>query len=185
MEIFKKKCSLKEHSDINANIYCKKCDIYICNKCEVYHSKLFESHKNYILSSNINEINDEFCGEENHHNYELKYYCKDHNILCCAACIAKIKTKGDGQHMNCEVCCIEDIKEEKLSKIKKNIILLEELSSNFSESFKEIKKIYDQIICLIFRRYSTMSHYAYIQKLQSLVMTFFHSILFFKNFYLL
>jgi len=145
MEIYKKKCSLKEHSDINANIYCKKCDIYICNKCEVYHSKLFESHKNYILSSNINEINDEFCGEENHHNYELKYYCKDHNILCCAACIAKIKTKGDGQHMNCEVCCIEDIKEEKISKIKKNIILLEELSSNFGESFKEIKKIYDQI----------------------------------------
>ena len=145
MEIYKKKCSLKEHSDINANIYCKKCDIYICNKCEVYHSKLFESHKNYILSSNINEINNEFCEEENHHNYELKYYCKNHNILCCAACIAKIKTKGDGQHMNCEVCCIEDIKEEKISKIKKNIILLEELSSNFGESFKEIKKIYDQI----------------------------------------
>ena len=40
----KKKCSLKEHSEINANIYCKKCEKYMCNKCEVHHSKLFENH---------------------------------------------------------------------------------------------------------------------------------------------
>ena len=46
MESQKKKCSLKDHSEINANIYCKKCEKYMCNKCEVYHSKLFEDHKN-------------------------------------------------------------------------------------------------------------------------------------------
>ena len=37
MNTQKKKCSLKELADINANIYCKKCEIYMCNKCEVHH----------------------------------------------------------------------------------------------------------------------------------------------------
>ena len=60
MESQKKKCSLKEHSEINANIYCKKCEKYMCNKCEVYHSKLFEDHKNQILDKNLYELINEF-----------------------------------------------------------------------------------------------------------------------------
>ena len=44
---------------------------------------------------------------------QLSYFCKDHNQLCCAACIAKINKNGDGQHHDCDVCSIEDIKEEK------------------------------------------------------------------------
>ena len=51
MEIQKKKCSFKEHLDINANIYCKKCGIYMCNKCEVHHSKLFVKSCKYLIFS--------------------------------------------------------------------------------------------------------------------------------------
>ena len=145
MEGQKKKCSLKEHIDINAFIYCKKCEIYMCNKCEVHHSKLFENHKNFILKENISDIYNEFCDEENHQNNKLNYFCKNHNKLCCAACIAKIQGKGDGQHKDCDVCIIEDIKDEKKNKIKDNIKLLEELSSKFNESFVDIKNIYEQI----------------------------------------
>ena len=145
MEIQKKKCSLKEHSDINANIYCQKCDIYMCNKCEVYHSKLFENHNNFILDKNNEEVYNEFCEEETHHKLELKYFCKNHNKLCCAACLTKIKGKGDGQHSDCDVCCIEDIKEDKKNKVKDNIKLLEELSTQFNESFNDITKIYEKI----------------------------------------
>ena len=117
----KKKCSLKEHKDANANIYCKKCEKYMCNKCEVYHSKLFEDHQNFIIKENIDELYNEFCEEENHHYNKLNYFCKTHNRLCCGLCLTKIKTKGDGQHADCEVCCIEDIKEEKKKVIKKKL----------------------------------------------------------------
>ena len=145
MEIQKKKCSLKEHADINANIYCKKCEIYMCNKCEVHHSKLFENHQNFITNKNIEELNDEFCKEENHSFYKLQYYCTTHKQLCCAACIAKIKGKNNGQHSECIVSDIEDIKEEKKNAIKNNIKILEELSSKFNESFNNIKKIFEEI----------------------------------------
>ena len=145
MEIQKKKCSLKEHSEINANIYCKKCEKYMCNKCEIYHSKLFEVHQNFILNQNLEEIYDEFCEEEKHNYLKLKYFCKTHNKLCCAACLTKIKGKGDGQHSDCDVCYIEDIKDEKKKGLKENIKLLEELSNKLNESFDDIKKIYEKI----------------------------------------
>jgi len=145
MEIQKKKCSLKEHRDINANIYCKKCEKYMCNKCEIYHSKLFEEHQNFILNKNLEEIFDEFCEEENHLYNKLNYFCKTHNKLCCASCIAKIKDKGDGQHSDCDVCYIDEIKEEMKNKIKGNIKFLEELSNKFNEYFKDINQIYEEI----------------------------------------
>ena len=145
MEASKKKCSLKEHVDINANIYCKKCEIYMCNKCEVHHSKLFENHQNFIINNNFGELYNEFCEEEEHNYSKLKYYCKTHNKLCCSECIVKINGKGYGIHANCDVCFIEDIIEEKKKGIKENIELLEELSSKFNESFKDIKLKYEQI----------------------------------------
>ena len=145
MNILKKKCSLKEHSEINANIYCKKCEKYMCNECEIYHSKLFEDHQNYILNGNLEEINEEYCEEETHHNNKLNYFCKTHNQLCCAACITKIKRKEDGQHSDCDICIIEDIKEEKKNRIKDNIELLEELSTKFNESFNYLNKICEEI----------------------------------------
>ena len=145
MDLQKKKCSLKEHANINANIYCKKCEIYMCSKCEIHHSKLFENHQNFIVNKNIEDLNDEFCQEETHHYYKLEYYCITHEKLCCAACIAKMKGKNNGQHSECKISYIEDIKEEKKNGIKKNIKLLEELSSKFNKSFNDIKKIYEEI----------------------------------------
>ena len=145
MENQKKKCSLKDHSEINAHIYCKKCEKYMCNKCEVLHSKLFEDHRNYITDKNLEDIINEFCEEENHRNIRLNYFCKTHNKLCCAACIAKIKGKGAGQHVDCDVRYIDDIKEEKKKGIKENIKLLEELSLKFKEIFNDINKIFEEI----------------------------------------
>ena len=75
----------------------------------------------------------------------MEYYCKNHNILCCAACLCKIKGKGNGQHHDCNVCLIEEIKEEKKSKLNENIKYLEESSKNIEESIKKIKEIYEKI----------------------------------------
>ena len=139
----KKKCSSEEHNNIDANYYCQDCKIYICNKCEIHHNALFKNHNKYKLDKEINEIFNNICKEENHPN-KLEYYCKNHNELCCANCVTKIKGKGNGQHKDCEVCFIENIKEEKKNKLKENIKYLEDLSNNIESSINKIKEIIEK-----------------------------------------
>ena len=111
-----KKCSSKEHEEINAISYCPICKVYMCNKCELFHSKLCQKHNSFNLNNNTNEIFTGFCNELTH-NDQLEYFCKSHNQLCCAACIAKIKKNENGKHKDCDVCLIEDIKNEKKNKM--------------------------------------------------------------------
>ena len=144
MENKKQICSYKEHKDIEAISYCFKCHIYLCNKCINHHKSLFDDHP----VNNLDKINEEiftgFCQEENH-NTKLEYFCKSHNKLCCALCICKIKGKGKGQHKDCDICFIEDIKEEKKSKLKDNIKSLEELSNKLDEAIQNLKKIFEEV----------------------------------------
>ena len=78
------KCSFKEHKEIDAISFCPECRIYMCNKCQNHHEALF-SHHLYNLNKE-EEIFTIFCKEKNHPN-RLEYFCKEHNKLCCAACI--------------------------------------------------------------------------------------------------
>ena len=143
MEENKKKCSNEEHINIDAVSYCQDCNIYICNKCSNHHQVLFKKHITYNIDNN-KEIFIDKC-QENEHNIKFEFYCKNHNKLCCAACISKIKTNGFGQHKDCDVCILQDIKEEKKKKLKDNIKFLEDLSINLNNSIKELKRIYEQI----------------------------------------
>ena len=144
MENKSKKCSSKKHEEINAICYCQECKIYMCNKCENFHSELFQNHHQFKQEKDMNEIFTGFCKEKDHFD-KLEFFCKNHNILCCTACISKIKRVGKGQHTDCTVCNIEDIKNEKKDKLKKNIIILENLSNNFQKSINELKIIFDKI----------------------------------------
>ena len=144
MEYGKKKCSLKEHNEIDAIIFCSDCRIYICNKCEKFHSNWYKNHHQYSLDKNIDEIFTGFCKEKNH-TVELKYFCKTHNKLCCAECITKIKDKENGQHSDCDICTIQDIEIEKKNKLKENLKLLKEFSCTVDKSINELKKIYEKI----------------------------------------
>ena len=110
MEEDKKKCSYKEHGKIDAIIYCRECKIYLCNKCEQFHNNLFQNHQSFNLNKGISYLFTGLCLEENH-NDELEYFCKDHNKLCCAKCIVKIKTKYNGKHKDCTICLLDDIKD--------------------------------------------------------------------------
>jgi len=56
MEQQKKKCSLLDHKEANANSFCLECKIYLCNKCESYHSKLFPNHQTYNSEIDLSEI---------------------------------------------------------------------------------------------------------------------------------
>ena len=111
MEDNNKKCSYKKHKEINAIYYCYDCKVYACNKCYNSHQSFLENH-NILNLDNNKEIFIDLCKEKNHH-HKLEFYCKNHNQLCCVACISKIEAKGYGQHKNCNICIIEDIKEEK------------------------------------------------------------------------
>ena len=137
-------CSSIEHEKSNAISFCGKCRIYMCNKCEILHSKLLKNHQIFILENNFQEIFTGYCNEENH-DMELEYLCKTHNKLCCAACLSKIKKNKNGEHKDCDVCLIEDIKEEKLNKLKENISNLENLSKTIEQLINEIKVFSEKI----------------------------------------
>ena len=107
------RCSLETHKKNDAILLCEECKIYMCNKCEKLHSGLFPNHhqKQLEKNKNINEIFTGLCKEKNH-LYELKYFCKTHNQLCCAECITSLKGKEHGQHADCNLSTIEDIENE-------------------------------------------------------------------------
>ena len=109
-----KKCSSNIHKEDKAILFCQECRIYMCDKCNNYHSKLFQNHTLFKIGKDLDnkESFNGLCKEENH-SVELKYFCITHNILCCAECIIKMKTKDSGKHSECHVCTIEDIENEK------------------------------------------------------------------------
>ena len=137
-----KKCSSKEHLNNEAKSYCPICKVNMCNKCDNFHSSLFKKHHPNLLN-NDEEIFTGICKEKNH--YKLKYYCKNHNKLCCGLCIAKLNEEGEGQHKDCEVCYIEKIKEEKKNKLKENVKYLEDLLNTLIESIDLLKKIFEEV----------------------------------------
>ena len=57
------KCSLYEHKEIDAIIYCPKCEIYMCNKCEKTHSSFIKTHHHYQLNKDENIFTD-YCKEK-------------------------------------------------------------------------------------------------------------------------
>ena len=140
-----KKCSIKKHSEIDAINFCQECRIYLCNKCQNLHHELFEEHHLYNLDKNLNDIFTGFCQEENHNHYELEFYWKTHNTLVCLACSSKLDKKGYGQHKDCDICLIDNIKEEKRNNLNQNINKLEELLYGLDDSIKKIKALFDKI----------------------------------------
>jgi len=140
-----KKCSSKAHQNIDSTSYCPECKVYMCNKCENFHSQLLQFHHPYNLNNNIyEEMFTGLCKEEKH-NEQLEFFCKDHNILCCGLCLCKLKKKGKGQHSECNVCAIEDIKEDKKNNLEKNIKILEEASISLEKLISDLKTIIEQV----------------------------------------
>ena len=140
----KKNCSLDEHKEIEAIFYCQECKVNMCRQCEKAHSKLLKNHHIYSLDKDINEIFTGLCTKPNH-SLELQFFCLTHNELCCAACISKVRLKGNGQHKNCQIYYITKIKKLKMQNLEKNIKDLEELSGKLEPSIKELKSIYEKI----------------------------------------
>ena len=144
MDRLEKKCSSIKHSNIGAVIFCQECNKFFCNKCYNFHSEIFENHSVVSLDKIQDDVFIDLCPKE-HHHIKLEFFCKEHNLLCCSSCICKIKNEIYGQHRDCEVCLITDIKEEKGKRLSENLIILENLSKNFDNSIKEIKILLEKI----------------------------------------
>ena len=99
---------------------------------------MHENHHSYNLEKNIQEIFTGLCKEEQH-KIELEFFCKTHNKL------SKIKEKGNGQHADCNVCLIEEIKDEKKNKLKENIKKLEEIFNKIEDLINNLKQIFQKI----------------------------------------
>jgi len=137
------KCSMEDHKEVNSVSFCPECRIYMCNKCENHHLSLFKKHHSYNLNK-VDEVFTGFCQEKNH-TIKLQYFCKNHNQLCCAACLCKIQEKGDGIHKDCSVCNAESIQDEKRNKLKENIKCLEDLEKKFNINMNELKEVFKEI----------------------------------------
>jgi len=144
MEIEKPKCSSTDHENIDAIIFCHICKVYLCNKCENFHSKLFQNHEIQKITKEKNNFFSNICSEKNHLN-KLKYFCKTHNKLCCVACISKIKDEENGQHKDCEICLLKEIKPEKEKKFYENFNKLKEISKSLDQTINELKTLYEKI----------------------------------------
>ena len=140
------KCSSINHKEIEALYYCGECKIYMCNKCDKFHSEIFQNHYKIKLEkgNDIKELFTGFCKEKSHKD-ELQYFCKKHNILCCAKCITKLKGEENGQHSDCDIFFIKDIENEKRNELKNNIKCLEDISINFEQKINELKPVFEKI----------------------------------------
>jgi len=138
------KCSSKEHEKLDAISYCQQCNINMCNKCDNYHKNLCQFHTSYNINKNKNDIFNEYCTEKGHNN-KIEYFCGNHNQLCCDSCIIKIKNKEKGQHKDCNIFLLREIKDSKKNKLKENIYYLEELLNNIEEKINQFRINMDKI----------------------------------------
>ena len=53
--------------------------------------------------------------------------------------------KGYGQHKDCDICIIENIKEEKKNKLNDNIKYLEDTSNNLNNLIKDLKLLFNKV----------------------------------------
>ena len=139
------KCSSIDHSNLEAIKFCQICNIYLCNKCQNFHSIMFKNHITQNISNENKEVfTDLLCPNKNHINI-LEYYCKNHNQLCCAACISKIKDEKNGLHKDCEIYKLKDIKPEKEKKFKEDYSKLQDISKSLEPTINKFKSLIDEI----------------------------------------
>ena len=76
---------------------------------------------------------------------KLSFFCKTHNQLCCAACLSVINNNIYGQHKDCEVCNIEEIKIDKKNILTQNMEFLKKLSIYLNAYIKKLEILFENM----------------------------------------
>ena len=139
MENKNRKCSLGEHSKINAKTFCQDCKILMCDECEDFHKEICETHRLHKLDKNIINIKDLLDQAMNLN--EINFFCKTHNKFCYRKCKAKSKEEENDKINNCNVCLINYIEEDKRNELKNNIKDLEFLLNHLEDNANKLKEM--------------------------------------------
>ena len=104
-------CSKAKHSDVDAVVFCSKCEKFYCEDCEEAHNDLLGDHVMYLQKVSSGEFFTEKCQE--HSKYPLDIFCQTHwekggNAVCCVRC----------KESNHSTCTTKNIDEVNLDQLK-------------------------------------------------------------------
>ena len=80
---------------INTSVsWCMECEEELCSECAEYHTALKVTRNHHVVDlklktsySSLLKKSSLVC--EQHTDYEVEYFCVDHDELCCRDCLAK------------------------------------------------------------------------------------------------
>nr|XP_034317706.1 tripartite motif-containing protein 45-like [Crassostrea gigas] len=148
----------RDGEDEEAKQFCLMCTEKLCNMCAKYHRRNLLTKDHEVLSfeklqkSPIATAMKKSCRA--HAGKNIKYYCKDHSVPCCTACVCTAHRKCDNietatetaerlrkmEHNKLSLAManlekeLMDIKQE----LEKNISNIEETSDSFFASAEEL-----------------------------------------------
>ncbi|KAL3890807.1 hypothetical protein ACJMK2_003084 [Sinanodonta woodiana] len=148
-----------EDAAVPAEGFCVICKDAMCGDCLKYHRKQNMSKDHAILSleelecnpENVMKLAEGFTCLE-HHGEDIKYYCKDHNIPCCATCFFEghkicakvIDLKKELPALLSE--CIPDEIMNDMNKIENHLKKFMEMNEAFVNSLEpHVNRMADQI----------------------------------------
>ncbi|KAK3603421.1 hypothetical protein CHS0354_009404 [Potamilus streckersoni] len=158
-------CWSKElHS--TAKTFCKDCGELLCEECKKYH-KMFKAFKSHSLveaddamkkpEKSLQYLHQQNCAQ--HIDVKVEYFCKNHEVLCCAKCVTADHRKCDSvtelEQFALYIAknCKEDELRSKLTELYANlstVIVMSERNTRIVKSrtnfiLEKTKNIKDQI----------------------------------------
>lgn len=151
-------CQRDGEDEEEAKQFCLICTEKLCNMCAKYHRRNLLTKDHEVLSfenlqkSPIVTAMKKSCRA--HAGKNIKYYCKDHSVPCCTACICTVHRKCDNIETATETAerlrrtehnkvslAMADLEKELTAikqELEKNISNIEETSDNLLASAKEL-----------------------------------------------
>ncbi|XP_060554534.1 probable E3 ubiquitin-protein ligase MID2 [Ruditapes philippinarum] len=162
----------KPCSDDGKNIegvnFCAECQTYFCQACVQFHNKCFKTHtifnRSGVKSDKLQfEKTQSGLACDKHAGYPIQMYCREHDTVCCAVCIAvdhRLCKSADfipklakeilnGRDRNDVKTSLEGIRKQLNSMKAKKLQQIKDVAEEKDENLKEIVKMKEQIIARV------------------------------------
>ena len=106
-------CNFGVHHNVQAILYCFKCDKYLCNDCLERHDEFFQGRGHITINQKIKH--QYFCAKSSHEENVLNLYCLKCNKYLCCDCKDCMK-----EHQENDIYNFDNIENE-INEIKNNI----------------------------------------------------------------